>query len=48
MLTYKFDWAIVTSGNYFYWIVSGFYVTIKPSAVTIGVAELVRQAYLGM
>ena len=40
MLTYKFDWAIVTSGKYFDWIVSGFYVTIKLSAVSIALSFL--------
>lgn len=40
MLSYKFDWAIVTSGKYFDWIVSGFYVTIKLSAVSIALSFL--------
>ena len=40
MLTYKFDWAIVTSGKYFDWLVSGFYVTIKLSAVSIALSFL--------
>ena len=41
MLSYKFDWAIVTSGKYFDWIVSGFYVTIKLSTVSIALSFLV-------
>ena len=41
MLNYRFDWAIVTSGKYFDWIVSGLYVTIKLSVVSIALSFLV-------
>jgi len=34
-LNYQFDWAIVTSGKYFGWLLSGLTVTIKLSAVSI-------------
>ena len=40
MLSYKFDWAIVTSGKYFDWIGSGFYVKIKASTASIPPAFL--------
>lgn len=40
MLHYQFDWAIVTSGKYFDWIVSGVYTTIQISAVSIVLAFL--------
>ena len=33
MLTYAFDWSVVTSGKYFGWLVSGFKVTLQLSAV---------------
>src|SRR3989339_1902084 len=40
-MNYRFDWAIVTSGKYFDWIVSGLYVTIKLSVVSIALSFLV-------
>ncbi|MBN1547385.1 MAG: amino acid ABC transporter permease [Syntrophaceae bacterium] len=38
MLNYQFDWAIVTSGQYFEWIVSGIKVTIELSVVSIALS----------
>ncbi|HEX9078352.1 MAG TPA: amino acid ABC transporter permease [Desulfuromonadaceae bacterium] len=38
MLTYRFDWSVVTSGKYFDWLVSGVVVTIKLSTVSIVLA----------
>ncbi|BCS52743.1 amino acid ABC transporter permease [Geobacter sp. SVR] len=35
MLSYQFDWSIVTSGKYFDWLVSGLVVTLQISAVGI-------------
>ena len=35
MLSYHFDWSIVTSGKYFEWLVSGFKVTLELSAFGI-------------
>ncbi|MCE5334375.1 MAG: amino acid ABC transporter permease [Desulfobacteraceae bacterium] len=40
MFNYQFDWAIVTSGKYFDWIVSGTITTIQISAVSIVLAFL--------
>ena len=40
MLNYRFDWAIVTSGKYFDWIVSGLCVAMKLSAVSIALSFL--------
>ncbi len=40
MLKYKFDWAVVTSGKYFEWLVSGLYVTIQLSVVSIALSFL--------
>lgn len=40
MLTYKFDWSIVTSGKYFEWLVSGLKVTLELSSVSIVLAFL--------
>ena len=40
MLKYKFDWAIVLSGKYFDWLVSGVKVTIQLSALSIALAFL--------
>jgi len=34
-LQYQFDWAVVTSGKYFEWLLSGLVVTIKLSVVSI-------------
>ena len=41
MLTYKFDWAIVTSGKYFDWIVSGLQVTMELLVVSIAPSFLI-------
>lgn len=35
MFSYQFDWAIITSGQYFEWIVSGIKVTLQLSAVSV-------------
>jgi polar amino acid transport system permease protein len=35
MLSYQFDWSIVTSGKYFEWLVSGVVITLKLSVVGI-------------
>lgn len=35
MLNYKFDWTIITSGQYFDWLVSGLWVTLELSAVSV-------------
>jgi polar amino acid transport system permease protein len=40
MLKYQFDWAIVLSGKYFDWLVSGVKVTIQLSAVSIALSFL--------
>ena len=40
MLKYKFDWAIVLSGQYYEWLVSGVKVTIQLSVVSIALAFL--------
>jgi len=37
-LRYEFDWSVVTSGQYFDWLVSGLYLTIQLSAVSIVLA----------
>jgi polar amino acid transport system permease protein len=39
-LNYQFDWAIVTSGKYFDWLVSGAVLTIKLSVVSIALSFL--------
>ena len=41
MLTYQFDWSVVTSGKYFEWLVSGFKVTLQLSVVGIVLAFIV-------
>jgi len=38
LLRYEFDWSVVTSGQYFDWLVSGLYLTIQLSAVSIVLA----------
>jgi polar amino acid transport system permease protein len=38
VFNYQFDWAIVTSGQYFEWIVSGIKVTIELSVVSIALS----------
>lgn len=35
MLKYEFDWSVVTSGQYFDWLVSGLYLTIQLSVVSV-------------
>ncbi len=40
MLNYRFDWAVVTSGKYSEWLVSGIQVTLKLSAVSIALSFL--------
>ncbi len=40
MLNYKFDWAVVTSGRYFDWLLSGLKVTVQLSAVAMVAAFL--------
>jgi len=40
VLHYKFDWAIITTGKYFSWLVSGVYTTIQLSVVSIVLAFL--------
>jgi len=40
VLKYKFDWAVVTSGKYYDWLVSGLYVTIQLSVVSIALSFL--------
>lgn len=41
MFDYKFDWAIVTSGQYFEWLVSGVKVTLELSAVSIALSFVI-------
>ena len=38
MFNYKFDWAIITSGQYFDWLVSGLKVTLELSAVSVALS----------
>jgi polar amino acid transport system permease protein len=38
VLNYHFDWAIVTSGQYFEWLVSGMMVTIELSVVSVALS----------
>jgi len=40
VLSYHFDWSIVTSGKYFEWLVSGFKITLELSLVGIVLAFL--------
>jgi polar amino acid transport system permease protein len=40
MLNYHFDWAIVLSGQYFEWLVSGMKLTIRLSLVSIALSFL--------
>lgn len=35
MLNYKFDWSIITSGQYFDWLLSGLITTLKLSVIAI-------------
>ncbi len=39
-MNYHFDWAVVTSGKYFEWLVSGVHVTVKLSLVSIALSFL--------
>lgn len=39
-MKYQFDWAVVTSGKYFEWLVSGVQVTIQLSVVSIALSFL--------
>ncbi len=39
-MNYQFDWAVVTSGKYFEWLVSGVVVTVKISVVSIALSFL--------
>lgn len=39
-MNYQFDWAVVTSGKYFDWLVSGVVVTVKLSVVSIALSFL--------
>lgn len=38
MFNYQFDWAIITSGQYFEWIVSGVKITLQLSVVSIALS----------
>jgi len=38
VLKYTFDWSIITSGQYFDWLVSGLLTTLKLSAISIVLA----------
>lgn len=40
MFHYQFDWGVITSGKYFGWLLSGFYITVQLSAVSIAMAFL--------
>jgi polar amino acid transport system permease protein len=40
MLNYTFDWSIITSGQYFDWLVSGLLTTLKLSSLSIVLAFL--------
>ena len=40
MFNYKFDWAVVTSGQYFDWLVSGVKVTLELSVISVILAFL--------
>jgi polar amino acid transport system permease protein len=40
VLKYQFDWAVVLSGKYFDWLVSGVKITIQLSVVSIALAFL--------
>jgi polar amino acid transport system permease protein len=35
VLNYQFDWAIITSGQYFEWIVSGVKITLQLSVISV-------------
>lgn len=38
MLSYHFDWAIITSGKYFDWLMAGTWMTVQLSVVSIALA----------
>lgn len=38
MLNYTFDWSIITTGQYFDWLLAGLFTTLKLSAVSIVLA----------
>jgi polar amino acid transport system permease protein len=38
VLNYKFDWSIITSGQYFDWLISGLFTTLKLSVISIVMA----------
>jgi len=40
VLNYDFDWAIITSGRYFEWLMAGVYTTVQLSVVSIVLAFL--------
>jgi len=41
VFSYTFDWAIVTSGQYFEWLVSGVRITLELSAVSIALSFII-------
>nr|WP_320010713.1 amino acid ABC transporter permease [uncultured Desulfobulbus sp.] len=41
MLSYHFDWSIITSGTYHDWLVSGVIVTLKLSALSIALSFII-------
>jgi polar amino acid transport system permease protein len=41
VLNYQFDWAIITSGQYFEWIVSGVKITLQLSVVSIALSFII-------
>jgi polar amino acid transport system permease protein len=41
VFSYHFDWAIVTSGKYFEWLVSGVWITLELSLVSIALSFFV-------
>ena len=41
MLSYRFDWSVITSGIYHDWLVSGVVVTLKLSAISIVLSFIV-------
>lgn len=40
MLNYNFDWAVITSGKYFGWLLSGLNLTLQLSTVSIALSFL--------
>lgn len=38
MFSYQFDWAIVTSGQYYEWLVSGLNITLQLSVVSVALS----------